>query len=404
MRRHLGESRYKISGQSKPLAQVTTPSLDALKQFSLGIESHIYMDFEKAVSYYRNAIGMDSTFTSAKASLGNILFEKFDQEEGKKWLDEAILSLDDLTEREKNGIQAFYAANIEHDLDKAIRYTELNIELYPDDLASRNNLGWYMRHRGQYIEAAEHYKKAIAIDPYSMLPYGGLIWIYNEFTGEADSTIVWAHKMLQYGPENGWGYFYLGSAYFARDDTVLAEEAFERCAELFPGLALNLYRLANTKRALGKHEEAVDVLKNLLKHDPRADNAYYQIGLNYQLMGDEEEAQSHYRHFLGITEFWMEEFPEDPGSFYANALALTRLGENEKSTQAGIRAFEMDSSRHMDYAQLLSVQNDEDQALNQVELALENGYREFCWIKMNPDLAGLQGEPRFLELLDWYFN
>lgn len=404
MRRHLGESRYKISGQSKPLAQVTTSSMDALKQFSLGIESHIRMDFEKAVNYYRNAIGMDSTFTAAKASLGNILYERFDQEEGKKWLDEAIGSLDDLTEREKNGILAFYASNIEHDLDQAIRYTELNIELYPDDVSCRNNLGWYNQNLGHYREAEEHYKKAISIDPYSMLPYGGLIWIYNQYTGEADSVILWSKKMLEYAPDNGWAYFYLGSGYFALGDTVLAEKAFERCSELIPGMPLNDFRLANTKRVLGKYEEGVVVLKNLLKLNPSATNAYYQMGFIYQFMGNVEEAESSYQQFADITELWMDENPENPASFYIHAKVLIRLGDIEQGKQIGEEAFKMDSSKHMEYAMLLAVQQDIDRALEQVELALRNGYRANCWIRMNPDLHSLQEKERFKVLLDQYFN
>jgi len=404
MRRHLGESRYKISGQSKPLAQVTTSSIEALKQFSQAIEYHFSMDFEKAVIHYRNAIGMDSTFTSAKASLGNILYERFDQEEGKKWLDEAIASLDDLTEREKNGILAFYAANIEHDLDQAIRFTALNIELYPDDVSCRNNLGWYNQNLGHYREAEVHYKKAINIDPHSMLPYGGLLWIYNQFTGEADSVILWSKKMLEYAPDNGWAYFYLGSGYFALGDTVLAEKAFERCAQLIPGLALNQFRLANVKRVLGKYEEAVVALKLVLEFNSTFSNAYYQMGIIYQLMGNTEKANLHYERYLDITEQWLATHPDDLGSIYFSALAQTRLGELEKGLQTGDKAYVMDTTRHMVYAMLLAVQQDIGRAIEQMELALENGYRDYCWIKLNPDLYNLQEEERFKALLDQYFN
>jgi superkiller protein 3 len=362
------------------------------------------MDFGKAVSYYRNAIGMDSTFTAAKASLGNILYERFDQEEGKRWLDEAMRSLENLTDREKNGIQAFYAANMEEDLDKAISFTQLNVELYPDDQASRNNLGWYLQNQGRYEEAVQQYKKAIQIHPNSMLPYGGLIWIFNEFTGEADSVIRWSKRMLDYSPDNGWAYFYLGSGYFPKEELIRAEEAFETCAQLIPGLALNQFRLANTKRVLGKYAEAVEALKAVLEFNPTFSNAYYQMGINYELMGNAQEAESLYRRYLDISEQWLADHPEDLGTAYFNALTLTRLGEAEEGLRVGEKAFQADTSRHMDYAMLLAVQGDISQALAQVERALERGYRDYCWIKMNPDLAELQDELRFKELLEQYFD
>lgn len=404
LRRHLGESRYKISGQSKPLARVNTSSLDALKQYSLGIEAHTAMDFEKAVICYRNAIGMDSTFAAAKASLGILLYDHFDKEEAKRWLDDAILAQDDLAEKMKNKVLSFYAAFILHDLDQAIRYGELNIQLYPDDVASRNNLGWLMRNQGRYREATKHYRKAIDIDPYVMLPYGNLIWIFNEFTGEADSVIFWANKMLEYAPDNGWTYFYLGSGYFPKGDTILAEESFERCAELMPGLELNKYRLANTKRVMGKYTEAVETLQDILNLNPASSHAYYQKGINYQLMGRYEEARAQYEYFLDHTKQWLAIHPEDIDYLYYNALAKIRLGEVDKGLQAGKKIYGMDTTRHMDYAMVLAVQGDIDQALDQVDWALDNGYRDFCWIKMNPDLANLQEEERFRNSLDEYFN
>ena len=89
---------------------------------------------------------------------------------------------------------------------------------------------------------------------------------------------------------------------------------------------------------------------------------------------------------------------------YLRALVLIRLGEEEKGLLAGEKAYSMDSTRHMDYARVLAVQGDSDQAVEQVDQALKNGYRDFCWIKMNPDLANLQKEERFRKLLIAYFG
>lgn len=52
-RRTLGESVNFISGQSKKLSQVTTASLEALKQYSLAIENHSRGNFREARTYSR---------------------------------------------------------------------------------------------------------------------------------------------------------------------------------------------------------------------------------------------------------------------------------------------------------------------------------------------------------------
>ena len=217
MRRHLGESRYKISGQSKPLAEVTTSSLDALKQYSLGHNYLINVDFKNAVVHFRNAIGLDSSFTASKASLGNLLIEHFDPVEGKSWMDEAIQSIDNLTDHEKYSILAFYATNVDKDLDKSIDYMRILIELYPDRAAARHNLGWNLLNQGHYEESVTEYKKALALDPYFMLSYRGVIYIYNSHLGKSDSAVFWAKKMISLGPENPWGYFHLGVGNFILD-------------------------------------------------------------------------------------------------------------------------------------------------------------------------------------------
>ncbi len=143
VRRNLGESRYRIASQDKPLKKVTTSSLEALKIYSQGIDHHLMMDFEGARKYYENALEIDTGFTSAKASLGNLLIERFDPEKGRELLSRAVKSVDKLTERERLGILTLYAVNVEKNLPKGIEYAKMRIELYPDDATARNNLGWY---------------------------------------------------------------------------------------------------------------------------------------------------------------------------------------------------------------------------------------------------------------------
>ncbi len=133
IRKDLGESQYAIAQQSKPLKKVTTSSLEALKQYSIGIEYHWSSNFEEAKTYYENALRIDTTFISAKASLGNLHFERFDRELGQRLIAEAIRNIDSLSDREKYGILAFHAVNVENDFEKGIEYTKMRIELYPDE-------------------------------------------------------------------------------------------------------------------------------------------------------------------------------------------------------------------------------------------------------------------------------
>lgn len=404
IRRSLGESRNKISDQSKPLKKVTTSSLQALKQYSLGIESHLRLEFEKARIHYENAIRLDTNFTAAKASLGNLLFEKFDRNEGRKWLDEAIISIDNLTDREKFTILAFYAANVENDLKKGIAFTKRRIGLYPDDPAAHNNLGWYFQKQGHYNMALDEYKTTLQINPNMMLTNSGIIWIYLEHLGQMDSALIWSNRMLKYVPESSWGHFYLGSTYVGLNDFKKAEAAFLKAGVLNPEFLMNQYRLAHVYRLQGMYDKAIEVLEAILKKNIQESSAHYDLGINYNLKGEWETARRHFLAYRKIAKKWLDENSDDPKSYIYNGIVLTRLGDKDAGWDIGKRALEMESTNYFELTQLLAVQDRKSEALDYFEKALENDYRDLVWIKLHPDLQLLFKEVRFKELMNSYFK
>ncbi len=404
IRRSLGESRKKISDHSKPLKKVTTYSLEALKQYSLGIESHLRLDFEKARIHYENAIRLDSNFTAAKASLGNLLFEKFDQDEGRKWLDKAIISIDNLTDREKFSVLAFYAVNVENDFDKGIEYTKRRIGLYPDDPAAHNNLGWYFQKQGLYDMALDEYKMTLQINPYMMLTNSGIIWVYLEYFAQMDSALTWSNRMIKYAPDNPWGHFYLGSTYVGMNNFEKAERSYLRARDLNPNFLINQYRLAHVYRLQGMYDKAIEVLEAILRKNSQESSAHYDLGINYNLMGKSETARSHFLEYRKIAEKWLDENSDDPKSFIYNGIVITRLGEKDAGWEIGKRALDLDSTIYIEFTQLLAVQHRKSEALDFLEKALENGYRDLVGIKLHPDLQLLFKEVRFKDLMNRYFK
>jgi len=155
IRKDLGETLAAISEQSKRLVDATTSSLEALKQYSLGMENLRKANFDEARVYYENALRIDPAFTAAKASLGQLNFERFDREKGKKLLTEAVKDVDDLTDREKYGILAFHAITVKNSPQEAVEHMKALLALYPDLSHAHNNLG-------RYYEQMERFEDAIA--------------------------------------------------------------------------------------------------------------------------------------------------------------------------------------------------------------------------------------------------
>ncbi len=74
IRRDLGESLYQIHENTKPLPQVTTASLDALREYADGALLWHQGKYEDAVTLFRAAVQADPNFAMAHEALGNAYY------------------------------------------------------------------------------------------------------------------------------------------------------------------------------------------------------------------------------------------------------------------------------------------------------------------------------------------
>jgi tetratricopeptide (TPR) repeat protein len=390
--------------QEKPLVKVTTSSLEALKLFSLGVDQHNLLDFEAARDFYEGALRIDTGFTAAKASLGNINIRAFDPVKGREYLSQAVKSVDNLTDREKLLILAVHAGYVENNIPKTIEYFRMLVQLYPDDAIAHNNMGFTYQRSGEFEKAVKEYKEAIRIDPHAVIAYGGLLWVYLDYLGEADSALVWSLKMISDNPQNTWGYMNLGSAWLCLDSLSKAEEAYLKACEINPGFILNLYRLAHVYRLQKKYDKAISILKHIPEIDQNEASAYYDLGVNYQSMGNQEEAHKYFLTYKkAMTEECIKLRPDNAESFISLAEVLAQLGEMDSSQQTLQKAINIDNTQYLKFAEVLCLQGKVMEAIGELEKAFESGYRDLFWLKLSPDLQILQYDTRFQDLLDKYF-
>jgi serine/threonine protein kinase/Tfp pilus assembly protein PilF len=140
IRQKLGESLVSVQQFAKPLEQATTPSLDALKEYSLGHAQHSKLQDEAAIPHYKRAIDIDPNFALAYGEMGvaqgNLGMGKASEESLKK----AMTLKDRASEVEKFYITGHYFSTI-GDLEKSIEIYEQWHKAYPRDSIPLNNLG-----------------------------------------------------------------------------------------------------------------------------------------------------------------------------------------------------------------------------------------------------------------------
>ncbi|MGA3318297.1 MAG: protein kinase [Candidatus Korobacteraceae bacterium] len=405
IREDLGESLQTVS-QSKRLSSVTTQSLDALRQYSIGAERASALQWDEAKVYFENALRIDPSFTAARASLGMLHVEQamdglphFDGEEGKRLLSDAVKHVDGLTDREKYGILAFHARAVEKNPEQAIGYLKTLIALYPDDSHSHVNLGRAYLQMGRVPEALAEYKEAIRIDPRLVLAYGNLGSTYLYQMGDVASAMPVCQKVLELDTGNAWAQDCLGWSYFAKNELPQAQAAFEKAVAANPQGTLSRYRLAHTHRAQGHYQQAIETLQQIQKVDPSETSVLYDMGVVYEGMGDRQKARESFTRYRHELETQSKKTLHEPGKQLDMAVTYARLGETGRARQLLREAMAKAPQLHLDVASVLSLLGEKKEAVDQLELAIQNGYTNYIWLRMNPDLLPLHGYPAFEQLM-----
>jgi eukaryotic-like serine/threonine-protein kinase len=405
IRNDLGESLQTVS-QSKRLSSVTTQSLEALRQYSIAVDRTLALRWDEAKVYLENALRIDPTFTTARASLGMLHVEQamygmphFDGQEGQRLLSEAVKHVDGLTDREKYGILAFHARAVEKNPSKAIGYLKTLIALYPDDSSTHLSLGRTYMQTGRVPEALEEYKEAIRIDPRFVLAYAnfGVTYLYQ--MGDVASAMPVCEKILELDPGNAWAQDCLGMSHFAKNELSQAQAAFEKAVAANPQGTLSRYRLAHTLRLQGHYQQAIESLQQIQKVDPNEISVFYEMGVVYAGMGDSEKARESFTRYRHEVETKWKKTLQEPGTQLVLAAVSVRLGETDHARQILRKAMAKAPQLHLEAAFVLSLLDEKKEAVDQLELAIQGGYTNYIWLKMHPDLLPLHGYPPFEQLM-----
>jgi DNA-binding winged helix-turn-helix (wHTH) protein/Tfp pilus assembly protein PilF len=178
IRRRLGEPDASLQKFDVPLMQATTPSLAALKAFTLGEEETKQGFILEAVTSYKLAIDLDSQFALAYARLGTIYENRAQFGLSRQNFQKAFELPNRVTDRERLYIVTHYYQYATREINRAIADYELWRKLYPHDVVPANNLAVSYLEIGQPEKAMELGRTAIHLDPTNNLPYAVLADAY----------------------------------------------------------------------------------------------------------------------------------------------------------------------------------------------------------------------------------
>ncbi len=165
LRGQLGESLASVQKFDAPLAQETTPSLEALKAVSIGRKIEHEKGSAAALPSYQHAIDLDPNFASAIEGVGIMYGNMGEPTRGTEYLSKAYTLRDRASEREKLHITSMYYMVGTGELDKAIETFREWEENYPRDDTAYINLSALEAFEGKLEQGAEQTRIALRLNP-----------------------------------------------------------------------------------------------------------------------------------------------------------------------------------------------------------------------------------------------
>ena len=178
LRGNLGESLASVQKFDKPLQEVTTSSLEALKAFTQADELREKGDALPPVALYQRAIELDPNFAMAYARTGNQYLTLGQADLARQNFQKAFDLRERASEREK-----FYITEKYYDgtgqLEQAIQAMELYAQTYPSDQTPRVNLSVAYQLLGDFDKGLTNSLDAIRVEPDSWYGYVNAAYCYT---------------------------------------------------------------------------------------------------------------------------------------------------------------------------------------------------------------------------------
>jgi tetratricopeptide (TPR) repeat protein len=224
IRENLGEAVADISKLNTPLAQVTTPSIEALDLYSRGNKLETQGKYHEAIELKEQAILIDSLFVMAISDLSYDYQKIGDYEKALYYHNKILPLIDRVSQRERYIILVnYYGPSFEMDYEKAFQIAQNWITLYSNDAIAYATLGHMAMFTGQFELALSANERAIKLDSSLVSTCLNNSGFALALMGDHKEALKYFKKSKEYRPDYASIDIYMAQVYWMQGQLDTAE-------------------------------------------------------------------------------------------------------------------------------------------------------------------------------------
>ena len=306
LRSKLGESLSSVEKYATPVEEATTPSLEALKAYSLGVKTDYAKGDTPALPFFKRAVELDPNFAMAYTWISTVYFDLNEIQWSAGNARKAYELREKVSERERFLIEAGYYFFATGELERVAQTDELWQQTYPRDATPYQWLGAISATLGNYEKALEEWRVAQRLEPNNGINYYllSLAYMSRNRLDEAEAVFRQAEERKLEREELLQSRYYL--AFLKGDAAQMAQWVSSAMGK--PGSEdLMLAMQADTEGWYGKlknaHELAGRAMDSAQRNDAKETAAGYQAeaALRDVESGNREQARAEAKAALKLA-------------------------------------------------------------------------------------------------------
>jgi len=279
-------------------------------------DRHTEEGFQKAISFFQQAIDKDPSFASSYSALanGHLALGGFSLASTSDVLPKAraaanqALQLDDSLSNAHETLASVYMA--EWNFAGAEKQFRRALELNPNDEGAHQGYGGLLSYLGRFDEALPEVKKAVELDPL-YITHGVVLGNVFYYHGDYDAALKEYNKVLDMDPNYWLAHGSLALTYGQKKMYPQAFTELQKVMATFPHSNVTAV-LGQLKALSGAKNEARSIARELLQRSKKEYVSDYWVATIYAALGDNDQAFKLLESAYTERSQWLVQLKVDP--------------------------------------------------------------------------------------------